>query len=93
MDRKLSKFAVGDEITTTHSIRNWATGHSNELNIEKIYSVVEDRRGITYRTTESRDYHQELVVDPKDAKKIALKFLSECMIVIAGKEEPCPHNS
>jgi hypothetical protein len=85
MDRKISKFAVNDEITTRQSVRDWATGKKN-LNIYRVHSVTEDSRGITYRTTACNDVHEELVIDPKDAKPMALKFLAECMIKISTSE-------
>ena len=86
MDRKISKFAVGDEITTLQAIRNWATGKDTTLATAKVYSITEDHSGIHYRTTTSHDHHQELVVSPGEAKGIALKFLAERMIKISEQE-------
>ena len=99
MDRKISKFAVGDEITTLQSIRNWATGKDTTLATAKVYSITEDHRGIHYRTITSHDgihyrtitshdHHQELVVSPGEAKGLALKFLAERMIKISEQEDP-----
>jgi len=89
MERKLSKFAVGDQITTHGKVKNWAIGNDKKLITEKVFSITENHNGIEYKTHECNCIKEELVIDPKDAKKIALKFLAECMIVIAGKEEPC----
>lgn len=88
MDRKISKFAVGDEITTLQSIRNWATGKDTTLATAKVYSITEDHRGIHYRTENCHDHHQELVVSPGEAKGLALKFLAERMIKISEQEDP-----
>ena len=89
MERKLSKFAVGDQITTAGKIKNWAIGNDKELNTEKIYSITENEDGIFYKTHRVTALSEQQAFDPKDAKKIALKFLSERIIVIAEKEEPC----
>lgn len=86
MERKISKFAVTDEITTRQSIRDWASGKHDQLNIYKVHSVTEDHRGITYRTATRHDVHEELVVDPKEAKPMALKFLAERMVIISTAE-------
>jgi hypothetical protein len=86
MDRKISKFAVGEEITTLGKIKNWAIGNDVELRTEKIYSITENEDGITYKTHQVSTYEEDSVCYPADAKKIALKFLAERMIIISESE-------
>lgn len=87
VDRKISKFTVGEEITTIGKIKNWAIGNDAELRTEKIYSITEDQDGITYKTHQVGTYKEDSVCCPADAKKIALKFLAERMIIISASED------
>lgn len=83
MDRKISKFAVGEEITTLGKIKNWAIGNDAELRTDKIYSITEDKDGISYKTHQVSTYKEGHVFYPAESKKMALKFLAERMIIIS----------
>ena len=90
MERKISKFAVGDKVITSGWIKTWAIGTDEEPRAELVEQITEDDGGFKYRTTRGGYYNEDQVFPINDAKPMALKFLSERMIKISSVEEDIP---
>ena len=80
-------------ILVTGEEKEWAIRTDEKLRSEIVEQITENEDGFRYQTSSGGYYNEDQVFPVSDAKKIALKFLAECMIILAEKESPCPHNS
>lgn len=91
MERKLSKFAVGDKFTTRTRIIEWACGGDTEPQTYTVSMIIEDKDGFVYRAASGSTIHEKETLIPLEAKNAALSWLLERAKIIAnhGEEQPC----